>query len=95
MALRQAKFLTYGDDEQCAEVKKFIEEAGVILEYRDIEKKPLTEDELTALIQQAIKDIAPASVKDMAKVMNFIKERAQGRADMAQVSARVKGLLGF
>jgi len=50
MALRQAKFLTYGNDEQCADIKKFIEEAGVTLDYRDIEKKPLTEDELWAMM---------------------------------------------
>ncbi len=50
MALRQAKYLSYGNDEQCAEMKKFIEEAGVILDYRDIEKKPLTEDELWGII---------------------------------------------
>jgi len=46
MALRQAKFLSYGDDDFCAQTMKFLEDAGVIVEYRDIEKKPLTEDEL-------------------------------------------------
>jgi arsenate reductase-like glutaredoxin family protein len=46
MAHKQAKFLSYGSDENCADIKKFLEESGVILEIRDIEKKPLTEDEL-------------------------------------------------
>jgi len=46
MAHKLAKFLTYGDDEKCAEIKKFLEDSGVVLEFRDIEKKPLTEDEL-------------------------------------------------
>ncbi|MGH8015535.1 MAG: hypothetical protein ACREBV_05045, partial [Candidatus Zixiibacteriota bacterium] len=50
MALRQAKFLSYGNDEICTEIKKFLEEAGVILEIRDIEKKPLTEDELWSIM---------------------------------------------
>src|SRR5574341_2205406 len=50
MALKQAKFLSYGSDEQCAEIMKFLEDAGVILEFRDIEKKPLTEDELWAMV---------------------------------------------
>ena len=50
MALKQAKFLSYGSDEQCAEIKKFIEDAGWTLDYRDIEKKPLTEDELWGIV---------------------------------------------
>ena len=63
MAVRQAKYLTYGNDEQCAEIKKFIEEAGVILDYRDIEKKPLSEDELRGIMGhlEASHFINPAS----------------------------------
>ena len=38
MALRTAKFLTYGKDEQTDQIKKFLEDAGVLLEVRDIEK---------------------------------------------------------
>lgn len=50
MALRQAKFLTYGKDEQTDQIRKFLEEAGVILDVRDIEKKPLTDIELWNMI---------------------------------------------
>ena len=50
MAVKHAKFMSYGDDEQCAEMKKFIQEAGVILDVRDIEKRPLDEDELYATL---------------------------------------------
>jgi arsenate reductase-like glutaredoxin family protein len=50
MALKQAKFLSYGNDESCLEIKKFLEDAGVIVEVRDIEKKPLSEDELWAIM---------------------------------------------
>lgn len=46
MAPRQAKFLSYGNDESCTEIKKFLEDSGIVLEVRDIEKKPLSEDEL-------------------------------------------------
>jgi arsenate reductase-like glutaredoxin family protein len=49
MAPKRAKFYTYGDDERCHETRKFIEEAGVILEVRDISEKPLTYDELDSL----------------------------------------------
>ncbi len=50
MAPRRAQFLTYGEDELCAETKKFIEGAGIILEVRDIGKQPLSEQELSHLI---------------------------------------------
>lgn len=50
MALRTAKFLTYGKDEQTDQIKRFLEDAGVLLEVRDIEKKPLTENELWSML---------------------------------------------
>jgi len=50
MAPKRAIFMSYGNDEACAETRKFVEDSGVILQIRDIEKEPLTEDELLALI---------------------------------------------
>ncbi len=50
MTPKRASFMTYGEDPQCAEIKKFITDAGVILDIRDLEKKPLTEYELDKLI---------------------------------------------
>ncbi len=35
-----------------------------------------------------------ASLKDMGKVMGIIKAKAQGRADMAVVGAKIKAKLG-
>ena len=49
--------------------------------------------ELDALIQTAIAETGAASIKDMGKVMGIIKTRAQGRADMAVVGARIKARL--
>ena len=46
--------------------------------------------ELDALIAEAISSSGATSVKDMGKVMGIVKARAQGRADMAAVSARIK-----
>lgn len=51
MPPKRAKFLTYGDDALCAETKKFIEDAGVLLEIRDIEQQPLTFNEIDKLIK--------------------------------------------
>lgn len=53
----------------------------------------LTESEITSLIHQAIAETNATSVKDMAKVMNIIKNKAQGRADIGKISAAVKQLL--
>ena len=56
--------------------------------------EPLDEVELDALIREAIAETGAESMKDMGKVMGKIKPRVQGRADMGQVSAKVKTLLG-
>ena len=53
----------------------------------------LNEVELDALIQSAITQSGAASIKDMGRVMNLIKNQAQGRADMAAVGARIKARL--
>jgi uncharacterized protein len=53
----------------------------------------LAPEELDALIHAAIAETGAASIKDMGKVMAIIKTRAQGRADMAVVGARIKARL--
>ena len=50
MPPKRAAYYTHGCDEQCAETKKFIEDHGVVIEFRDIEKNPLTSEELDKLI---------------------------------------------
>lgn len=55
---------------------------------------PLTEAEIDALIREAISATGAASIKDMGKVMAAVKPKAQGRADMSAVSARIKQKLG-
>jgi uncharacterized protein YqeY len=53
-----------------------------------------SEAELDALIAGAIQSTGAASIKDMGKVMGIIKQKAQGRADMAAVGAKIKAKLG-
>lgn len=55
---------------------------------------PLSETDLDALIANAIAVTGAQSVRDMGKVMALIKDQAQGRADMAVVSAQVKAHFG-
>jgi uncharacterized protein YqeY len=50
--------------------------------------------EIDALIAEAIAATGAASVKDMGKVMGIVKAKAQGRADMAALGAKIKAKLG-
>jgi uncharacterized protein len=50
----------------------------------------LSDPEIDALIAEAIASTGAASIKDMGKVMGAVKAKAQGRADMGVVSARIK-----
>jgi len=53
----------------------------------------LSESEIDALIADAVAATGAASIKDMGKVMGIIKAKAQGRADMAEVGAKIKARL--
>jgi hypothetical protein len=54
----------------------------------------LSDAEIDALIGDTIAATGAASIKDMGKVMGIIKGKAQGRADMAVVGAKIKAKLG-
>ena len=54
----------------------------------------LSAAEIDALIIDAVAATGAASVKDMGKVMAIIKGKAQGRADLGLVWAKVKAKLG-
>ena len=53
----------------------------------------LSDAEIDGLIKDAIAASGAASIKDMGKVMGLIKGKAQGRADMAVVGAKIKSRL--
>lgn len=53
----------------------------------------LDASELDAEIDRAIGECGAQSMKDMGNVMAVLKPRVQGRADMSNVSSRVKGRL--
>ena len=54
----------------------------------------MSEAEIDGLIAEAIRLTGASSLKDMGKVMGFVKPKAQGRAEMGAVSARIKQKLG-
>jgi len=55
---------------------------------------PMTDAEIDALIGEAIAATGASSIKEMGKVMAIMKAKAQGRADMAAVGAKIKAKLG-
>ena len=54
---------------------------------------PLTDDEVSQLITQAIVDSGASSMQDMGKVMGILKPQLQGRADIGKVSGQIKAQL--
>ena len=55
--------------------------------------QPLGEDELDALIVAAIAELGASGMQAMGAVMNVLRPKIQGRADMGAVSAKVKARL--
>ncbi len=65
-------------------------EIGILADYLP---PALDEAELDRLIGEAITATGAASMRDMGRVMSTLRSRVQGRADMADVSRRVKARL--
>lgn len=70
--------------------QKEIEEIEVLQSYLP---KPLSENEIMDIVQQAISALGASSVKDMDTIIAKIKDKLHGRADMGKVSAIVKSEL--
>ena len=52
--------------------------------------KPLSDDELEQIIAEQIAEQQAASIRDMGKVMNALRQTLTGRTDMSKVSAIIK-----
>lgn len=50
MPPKRAAFLMWGEDEECKEIRKFLEDAGVVLDIRDLTKRPFTVNEVEKLV---------------------------------------------
>jgi len=53
----------------------------------------LSDSEVDALIREAIAESGATSIKEMGKAMALLKQKAQGRTDMAAASAKLKAKL--
>jgi len=68
-------------------------ELAEIVVLKDYLPEQLSDEELDAMIDEAISSTAAESIRDMGKVMGQIKAKAAGRADMGAVGAKVKARL--
>jgi len=82
------QYETYGRDDLAAQEKYEIELLSVYL------PEALSDEEVAALIKQALADTGATSIRDMGAVMNQLRGAVQGRADMKAVSSAVKAQLG-
>ena len=54
---------------------------------------PLSETEVDAMIEAAVNETGAATMKDMGRLMGVLKPKLMGRADMGEISERVKARL--
>ncbi len=71
-------------------VKQEQDEIAIISSYLP---KQMSEAEMTAAIEAAIKETGAAGIKDMGKVIGALRGKYAGRLDMAKASAVVKAKL--
>lgn len=83
-----AKIYRENDRVELAESEEF--EMSVI---KDFLPQALTEDEISAIISEAVTNTGASSMKDMGKVMAQIKPQVQGKADMSEISKLIKSQL--
>jgi uncharacterized protein len=55
--------------------------------------QPLSEQEISTLVDQALSESGAESMRDMGKVMAILKPKMQGRADMGKISGQIKAKL--
>jgi len=70
-----------------------VEKAEIVV-IQDFLPEQLSEAEISQMVEEAFAETGAATMKDMGKVMGFIKPKAQGRADMNIVSKLIKSKLG-
>ena len=71
-------------------VKKEEFEISVLMQYMP---EPLEESEILKIIDEAIKSLSASSMKDMGAVMNAVKPSLSGKANMADVSQKIRSKL--
>lgn len=71
-------------------IDQYNEEIDVLNEYLP---KPLTDEEVNNIIDEAFKTIKPQGQKDMGKIMKEVTPKLKARADMGKVNQIIKDKL--
>jgi len=87
---RQESVELYRQGNRADLVKQEQEEITIISSYLP---KQMSEAEMAAAIEAAIKDTGAAGMKDMGKVIGALRGKYAGQMDMAKASALVKAKL--
>ncbi len=66
-------------------------EIEVLMQYLP---QQLTEEELEAIVRQAVQDTGASSAKDMGKIMQEVMPKVRGRADGKMINQIAKKILG-
>ena len=82
-----SQFKTAGRDDL---VKQESFEIDIVQEFLP---QALSEEEVDTIVNQAIEKTGASSIKDMGKVMGLVRPQIIGRADMGEVSGRIKSQL--
>ncbi len=82
-----SQFKTAGRDDL---IKQESFEIDIIQEYLP---QALSEEEVDEIVNKAIAQTNASSIKDMGKVMGLVKPQIIGRADMGEISGRIKSIL--
>ena len=82
-----SQFKTAGRDDL---VKQESYEIDIVQEFLP---QALSEEEVDDIVNKAIETTGANSIKDMGKVMGLVKPQIIGRADMGEISGRIKSLL--
>ena len=68
-------------------VEKTQDEINILKEYLP---KQLTEEEIDTIIEQVIEEVNPTSQKEMGIIMKNVSSKVKGRADMKEVSNKIR-----
>ena len=71
-------------------VDKTNEEINILSAYMP---EMLSEEEITTILMDAIKEVNATSIKDMGSVMKTVSPKLKGKADMSLVSSIIKNKL--
>lgn len=71
-------------------IASYNEEIDILNEYLP---KPLTIEEVNAIIDEAFKAVNPTSQSDMGKIMKEVSPKLKARADMGEVNKIIKNKL--